>query len=140
MILTRRSFLKIAGTAAASGLIVPAFTLPRDPYVRVGQPVDYIGPAGTGFIGGTTVHAIGEWDSIGYPVTVYDQGFPRRPSPQRLYDFNLCLFRKDVPPDFWHSPSNRAKYPNLHTYVREQRFGETVAQAIKALDFRTVAA
>lgn len=134
-ILTRRSFLKLAGLATAAGILVPAWTPPRAPYVVKGQSVDYIGRAGGGFIGGTFVHSIGTWDEIGYPVIVMDQGYPSRPVARPIYDFDLCLFREEVPAGFWADPANEAKYPNVHTYVREKRFGETVAQAIESLNF-----
>jgi hypothetical protein len=84
------------------------------------------------------VHSVGAWDQIGYPVVVYDQGYPSRPAPHAIYDFDLCLFREDVPAGFWANPAN-AKYPNVHTYMREKRFGETFEQAIKSLDFRLAA-
>lgn len=136
-IITRRSFLKLAVAASAAGLIVPAFTPPREPYVRVGWAVDYIGRAGQpgSFIGSTLVHAVGEWDQIGYPVTLTDQGFPARPTRHRIYDFDLCVLREEVPARFWADPANVAKYPNVHTFMREKRFGETVAQAIQSLNF-----
>lgn len=132
---SRRSFLKLAGFAAAAGILVPAWTPPRVPYVVSGQSVDYIGRAGAGFTGGTTVHSIGEWDKIGYPVIVLDQGYPSRPAQQPIYDFDLCLFRDEVPRDFWRHQQNWDLYPNVHTYVRTKRFGETIAQAIESLNF-----
>ncbi len=135
--ITRRSFLKLAGAAAAAGILVPAWTPPRKPYVANGQAVDYIGRAGGGFIGGTLVHSVGEWDQIGYPVIVLDQGFPSRPTSRPIYDLDLCLLRDEVPADFWHHQGNRDLYPNVHTYVRVKRFGQTIAQAIESLNFTT---
>jgi hypothetical protein len=135
--INRRSFLKLAGFAAAAGILVPAWTPPRAPYVAQGQEVDYIGRAGGGFTGGTLVHSIGDWDQIGYPVIVRDQGYPSRPVQRPIYDFDLCLFRDEVPSDFWHHQRNRDLYPNVHTYVRTKRFGETIAQAIESLNFTT---
>ena len=135
-VLSRRSFLKLAGAAAIAGLIVPAWTPPRAPYVHVGQVVDYIGPAPHGFIGSTLVQVVGEWDSIGYPVTLAAQSFYRGESmPHRIYDFDLCTLCDEYPADFWHHEENRRLYNNVHTYVRTKRFGETIAEAVIKLNF-----
>lgn len=135
MILNRRSFLKLAGAATASGLIIPAWVPPREPYVRVGQVVDYIGPHPGGFIGGEIVRAVGEWDRIGYPVTLMLNTYPRQPRPERIYDFDLCVFREEVPDDFWRHEVNQRLYNNIHTYVRTKRFGESISEAVAKLNF-----
>lgn len=135
-VVSRRSFLKLAGAALAAGLIVPAWTPPRKPYVHVGQAVDYIGPAPHGFTGSTLVHSVGEWDQIGYPVTLRSQCFrPGALMEHRIYDFDLCTLRDEYPPDFWHHDENRRLYNNVHTYVRTKRFGETIVEAVAKLNF-----
>lgn len=138
-ILTRRSFLKLAVAAAAAQIIVPAWTPPRDPYVKVDWYVDYIGRHPGGFIGSARVLDVGAWDSIGYPVTLEDPIYmycrERRPLTQRIYDFDLCILREEYPPHIWHHEENRRRYPNVHTYVRTKRFGESIADAIRSLNF-----
>ena len=132
MIVSRRSFLGLFAAAAASRIVVPAFTPPRQPYVRTGEPVSYVGlnlyPAPV-FPGSTLVREIGEWDGIGYPVALYDQGYGNPCSmAHRFYDFDLCNFNRDVPERFWHDRARRERYPNVHAYIREQRFGEPVSR------------
>jgi hypothetical protein len=65
-VLSRRSFLKLAGATAVAGLVVPAWTPPHKPYVHVGQVVDYIGPALHGFIGSTLGIALSRIVSLKY--------------------------------------------------------------------------
>ncbi len=43
-----------------------------------------------------------------------------------FYDTDLCNFCRELPEKFWHDPARAAKYPNVHAYVREQRYGEPV--------------
>lgn len=127
--LTRRRFLTLAASAAAVGLIVPAFTPPRTPYVKVGTSVSYIGlglyPEPI-FSGSGLVREIHEWDGIGYPVTLGDQGYhyPPRTMSHRFYDSDLSDMLVDVPKGFWHHKPNWARYPNVHAYIRELRYGE----------------
>lgn len=130
---TRRQFLKaLAGAAAALG--VPwYFHRIREPYVAKGEVVDYIGRTPGGFIGGVLVAAVGEWDGVGYPIIVRAGQWPART--ERYYDHDLAAFRREVPERFWHLPGHREVYPNVHTYVRVQRFGETREEAIRHLNF-----
>lgn len=135
--MNRRDFLKLCGALIAStGISIPAFAQQRKPYVVEGDVVDFIGHCDTGgnqFTGGKLVYKVFEWDGVGYPV-VLNKDWQTRPSPT-YYDFELSNFLKDVPKHFWHNPENVKKYNNVHTYVREQRFGETVEQAVKHLNF-----
>lgn len=131
MIVSRRSFLGLFAAAAAARIVVPAFTPPREPYVRVGEHVAYVGlnlhPAPT-FLGDMRVSEIGAWDGLGYPVTLAEHGFPGPASmAHRFYDCDLSNFRRDLPDRFWHDPARVERYPNVHAYVREQRFGEDPA-------------
>lgn len=139
-ILSRRSFLKLAVTAAAAAIIVPAWTPPRDPYVKTDWYVNYIGRhCPGGFMGSARVLQVDEWDRIGYPVTLEDACYmycrEKRTLAQRIYDFDLCILRDEYPPDIWWHEENRRRYPNVHTYVRTRRFGESVADAIRSLNF-----
>jgi hypothetical protein len=127
---TRRRFLFLAASAAAVGLVVPAFTPPREPYVKVNTYVDYIGfnlhPL-PGFIGSARVLEIHAWDGIGYPVTLEDGGYwplPRPPMPHQFYDSDLSIMRDEYPANIWYDPKNFDRYPNVHAYIREKRYGE----------------
>lgn len=135
MLISRRGFLKLIGAAIASGVAVPAFAKRRAPYVAVGEVVDYVGHHPGGFCGAQLVHEVGAWDGVGYPVSCWNNAYGKHKATERYYDFDLANFNRDVPRDFWHHASNRAKYPNVHTWMREQRFGETVAEAMRKLNF-----
>lgn len=137
MLISRRGFLKLIGTAVAAGAVVPAMTVGRAPYVSAGEVVDYIGRAPDGFIGGLVVHNVGAWDGAGYPVQCWNNSYPRRAEGACYYDFDLANFRREVPPGFWTLPGSK-KYPNVHTWVRVQRFGESLAEAVQRLNFATI--
>ncbi len=130
--ISRRRFLQLGAAAAAASVIVPALTAPRTPYVVPGEVVNFIGlalhPEPT-FTGGAIVGKVHEWDGLGFPCTVMNQGYGSAygPMPHRFYDTDLCNFRRELPGGFWHDPSRRSKYPNVHAYVREQRYGEPVS-------------
>lgn len=133
MKITRRSFLKsLIALAFAEGIKIPAFAIGRQPYVNVGEVVNHIGPAPGGFIGGQIVKSVGSWDGVGYPVTVFDNGYP--PREEHYYDVDLSCFRRELPDKFWWNPENE-KYPNVHTWIRMQRFGETLREAIVKLNY-----
>lgn len=128
---TRRGFLQALGALVGTGLAAPAFAARRDPFVEVGEHVDSIvfhlwdehrpiAPTGP-----LAVHAVGEWDGTGYPITLRQFNYGRPPTLyDGWYDFEWSNLRRDVPAQFWHSPARRDRYPNVHSYVREQRFGE----------------
>ncbi|WP_066918188.1 hypothetical protein [Methylobacterium sp. CCH5-D2] len=127
MIVSRRAFLGLLAAASAARIAIPAFTPPRQPYVRVGQTVSYVGLArhpAPRFVGALPVLAVGAWDTVGYPVTLDDTGFCRERRVVHFYDVDLSDLLTEVPRDFWHHEANWARYPNVHAYVREQRYGE----------------
>lgn len=130
MIVSRRSFLGLLAAASAARIVIPAFTPPRLPYVRVGQIVSYVGlarhPAPT-FVGSLRVVAVGAWDAVGYPVMLDNSGFGSSRWEVQYNDVDLSDLLTEVPRDFWHHEANRARYPNVHAYVREQRYGEDPA-------------
>ncbi|MFI8748864.1 hypothetical protein ACIGG6_02495 [Vreelandella lionensis] len=136
--LSRRRFLQLLGALFASGVRVPALAMGREPYVQLGDVVSYIGPRGEGsnsFMGGQSVRAVHPWDGTGYPVDVDNNCFGSHRALERYYDFELSDFCRDVPAKFWHSEENRRLYNNVHTYVRAKRFGESIDEAVKALNF-----
>ena len=134
MPLTRRQFIKsMAIGAVALEIPSPAFKPGRRPYIIEGSAVDYIGHHPGGFIGAQRVKKIGEWDGVGYPVHLYTNTYP--PRIETYYDYDLANIILDVPKGFWSDPANRIRYPNVHTYLRVRRFGETVEKAIRHLNF-----
>jgi len=48
---------------------------------------------------------------------------------------NCAKWREDCSGLPFETMPGSAKYPNVHTWLREQRFGETVAEAIRHLNF-----
>ena len=135
--LSRRRFLQLLGAAFASGVSVPALSVGREPYVQLGDIVSYIGPYGKGsnsFIGSKAVRAVHAWDGTGYPVDVDNNCFGAHNALERFYDFELSDLSTEVPAQLWHSEENRRLYNNVHTYVRTKRFGESIEEAVKALN------
>jgi hypothetical protein len=135
MNLSRRSFLKLVGGAALVGAAAQAMTLNRASYVVEGEVVNYIGKAQTGFVGGQVVHTVLPFDGIGYPVQVWNNAFGKHRKLETYYDFALVNFRREVPDNFWHDEINCQRYNNLHTFVRTKRFGESIQEAVYALNF-----
>lgn len=138
--ITRRSFLKLFASAVAIGAVVPAMDINRLPYVTLGESVSYIGGRGPngesqGFIGGTSIRNILPWDGVGYPVEVWNGIYGSGSGLETYYDFDLANFYREVPDQFWWSEENCRKYPNVHTYVREKRFGESITEAIQKLNY-----
>jgi len=137
--LTRRSFLKRLGVfAAALAIPIPALQARRAPYVKVGDVVSWIGhcPSPQSFIGGKRVTSIGAWDGVCYPVVVHSGVYGGWGDPYETYcDVDLSDFNRDLPPRFWCIPGHTEKYPNVHTYVRVQRYGESIEEAITNLNF-----
>jgi hypothetical protein len=75
---------------------------------------------------GQIVKEVGEWNGHGFPVTLKQNSFDG--STHVFLDSDLACFNREVPEDFWSDPKNN-KYPNVHTYVRMKRNGETLAEA-----------
>lgn len=138
MSITRRAFLKILASVGAGQLIgfnIPALSKTREPYVLETDVVNYVGPCNdTGFIGGQSIKSIGAWDGIGYPVVTYAHGWRTPRETESYYDFELANFNREIPDKFWWNPENE-KYPNVHTYLIEKRFGVSTIEAIKKLNF-----
>ncbi|MDT4870860.1 hypothetical protein FQZ97_1059570 [compost metagenome] len=134
--ITRRSFLKLLGLAAAAGAVIPALDLGRAPYVNAGELVSWIGhcPHPDAFIGGKSVHAVLPWDGAGYPVLVWNNAFGAPRALERYYDVDLADFNREIPRGFWHNPANR-RFPNVHTWLRIQRYGESIEAAAHHLNF-----
>lgn len=125
MQLNRRKF--IIGSIAIATLPVPAIAVPaRDPFVEVGDGVsflyfeDWTRPFQPN--GPLDVEAVGAWNGDHYPISLrrFDHG-------NVVYfdaiDSEWVMFRKEVPEFSWADHSD-GRYPNIHAYVREKRFGE----------------
>ena len=134
MMVSRRGFLKLIGAALAAGATIPAIAKNRMPYVSDGEVVGYIGHHPGGFIGCKLVHKVEPWDGVGYPVHLWTNAYGSNRKTERYYDFDLADFEREIPNGFWSLPGSK-KYPNVHTWLREQRFGETVAEAMRHLNF-----
>lgn len=130
---TRREFLLLLAWFFAL-LGIPAFRPNRAPYLKKGDVSSWLGhcPDALSFIGGKLVLEVLPWDGVGFPCVLLSQGFPGRPEYETVYDFDLFTTR-DYPYHFWREAESE-RYPNVHTYIRMQRFGETFPDAIKALN------
>lgn len=133
--ISRRSFLKgLAALAVSAGLNVSAFSGTRQPYVEVGDIVNFIGPP-QGFIGGQRVIRVLPFDGVGYPVVTHNNSFGKDAAAEETnYDVDLANFHKEIPPHFWHDRTNNI-YPNVHTWLRMKRYGESMREAILKLNF-----
>lgn len=140
MIISRRSFLGFLGAAVAAGIMVPALDKTRQPYVsKKDGTVNYIGRHPGGFIGGQVIHEIHAWDGHGYPVDLWNNATGQHRALERYYDFDLSNFQREIPRDFWHSGAH-SEFPNVQTWLRTQRFGESIEKAMAHLNlysFRT---
>jgi len=125
--LSRREFLKII-SASAIIASAPAFSNSRKPYVTINSnPVSFIGSSNA-FQGSKIVEKVLPFDGVGYPVLLKSQSSVC--ASQLYYDFDLVDMITELPDNFWHNKENKEKYPNVHTYLREQRFEESVWDAI----------
>lgn len=130
MLIERRSFLRgLFSVPIAIGLpaIAEPRVLQREPYVRVGEYVDCISlnlyPQPV-FTGTARVVEIGEWNGKFYPCVVntsVERDVDLLPFP----DHDLCSFLDEVPRGFWGMPGNWGRFPNVHSFVRFKRFGES---------------
>lgn len=127
--LSRRAF--IGSIAALVGVsAAPAFIRGRAPFVVEEEFVSSIvwhmwdkplAPCSISML----VAKILPWDGTGYPIILARTGWAieDREHFEGWYDFEWSNLRRDVPVQFWSLPGAR-RYPNVHAYVREQRFGE----------------
>lgn len=130
MTASRRLFLQGVAALVASTAAPPALARGRLPYVEAGAWVDSLvwhmwdRPAAP--FGPMLVHEIDPWDGTGYPIILAKCGWRTedREHFAGWYDFEWSDLRRDVPKDFWHHHTTD-QYPNVHAYVREQRFGES---------------
>jgi len=106
---------------------------PREPYVKAGQVVDWIGPPGTrrGFIGGRVVMFVGSLlQSEGYYVRLRRDSFSN--DLIDYWDTELSFFREEVPDGFWRMPISKG-FKNVHEYVRWKRREQAVKHASAVL-------
>ncbi len=135
MLLSRRSFLAFLGAAAAAGIVVPALDKLRQPYVsKADGTVSYIGRHPGGFMGSQVVQEVHPWDGHGFPVDLWNSAIGKHRALERYYDFDLANFRREIPRDFWHNGAHR-EFRNVHTWLRTQRFGESIEEAMAHLNF-----
>lgn len=130
MIINRREFISLTGVAAAASTLPALAPLVREPYVLEKEWVDSIvwhlwddlrNPAPTGPL---FVSEVKPWDGKGYPITLAKTGWHKdREFFDGWYDFEWVNLRRELPANFWHHHS-ASIYPNVHSYIREQRFGE----------------
>lgn len=127
---SRRNFLRgILSVPIVVGLpekLVPRPSLVREPFVRTGTTVSYIGlalhPAPT-FIGSRIVKLVMPWNGAFYPI-VLDNGYMGSHTGTEIFsDHDLSDFQSEIPPKFWHTRSVE-DWPNVHAWVRYKRYGE----------------
>lgn len=127
--LSRRLLIQMAGLVVASpALAAPS---PRAPYLEPGEIVQDLffhqwdRPGAP--VGPLLVHEIKPWDGRGYPVILRSMrswGGDKEDYYDAWYDHDWFNHLRHVPARFWHDPAKCERYPNIHAYVREQRFGE----------------
>lgn len=128
---SRRLFIQSVAALVASAAAPPVLAAGRAPFVEVGEIVSSLvfhmwdKPAAP--IGPLYVHEIGAWDGTGYPIVLMICGWrvEEREFYDGWYDFEWSNLLRDVPQRFWAIPGHSERYPNVHAYVREKRFGES---------------
>lgn len=138
--LSRRSFLRGLFTApivvGAPELLVARPALPREPYVKAGTTVSYVGlalhPAPT-FTGSRIVMEILPWNGRFYPVVLDTNGYRTPRDTETFPDHDLSDFRAEVPDRFW-SAHSFDEWPNVHAWVRHQRYGEHPSVMLARMD------
>lgn len=143
MKLNRRNFIVGAAIAPTVALVNPSFaTEIRKPFVEVGERVDFLyfedwnRPFQPISISVLVAH-VGEWNGTSYNI-VLDDSSPIFPRFWDGIDSEWCNFRKEVPNFRW-SDVEPNKYPNIHSYIREKRFGEDPRLMRERMNRNTVA-
>ena len=125
MRLNRRQF--IASAVAVSVIPTPTLAAVRKPFVRKGMSVsflyfeDWSRPHQPQTIS-ANVERIGDWNGSAYPIVLSEYSHPARTYWDGI-DSEWCCFREEFPDFSWKNVSSDV-YPNIHSYVREKRFGE----------------
>lgn len=137
--LNRREFIATSAAVAAVGALnapVIATAAPRAPFLRPSMPGDDpvssivwhlwdhpMNPAPTGPL---WVESVGEWDGIGYPVVLYGSSLPFTEKKRffGFYDHEWAPLRAEAP-DWYYGHNFYPAFPNIHSYIREKRFGES---------------
>lgn len=122
----RRQF--IFSTSALLVLPTPSIAAPiRAPFVNEGMMVsflyfeDWTRPSQPHTID-ARVERLCDWDGDSYPITL-SYNIHREKEYWDGIDAEWCCFREEVPNFSWKNVSSDV-YPNIHSYVRERRFGE----------------
>ena len=137
----RRDFLVGLGLSPlAAAIPSSSLSLPtREPYGKGGdfpdsivwhmweRPLMPIGPL--------RVTDVLPYDGVGYPIIVATLGWREQDRVHYPggYDHDWSVIRRDVPGQFWAQPGS-SRYPNIHAYIREQRFGEPPSVMREAMD------
>ena len=135
--INRREFLAVA---AAAAMPLPALALPpRTPFLEVGDHVDFLyfedwERLRYPHFGPPFVAAIGAWNGSSYEVSLEVWSHRDRTEYFTGFDSEWCMFRKEVPDFSWAKPGMSERYPNIHAYVREKRFGEDPAALRARMD------
>lgn len=123
MRVNRRLFLQ---ATAATVLPLPAISMGREPYVKTGESVSFVGAAKCPdpcFIGSALVCYVGAWNGEGYPCILKDQSFrPLNTMSAVFLDQDLCNYNRELG-DFcgdWPDPVARG-FKNLAELVRTGR-------------------
>jgi hypothetical protein len=127
---SRRNFLRglvaVPILVGMPKLLVARPSLPREPFVRARDSVNYIGlalhPAPT-FQGGRIVMEILPWNGQFYPVVLNNGYYGKHSGTEVFPDHDLSAFRTELPPDFWLTRTVD-EWPNVHAWVRHHRYGE----------------
>lgn len=132
MQISRRQLMVGAGAFSASGLLpLSAESAVREPFLKEGDLVHSIvwhiwdHPLNPGPFGTTRVESVGAWDGIGYPIVLAGPPLPFLENVRVLgfYDHEWSSLREEVPD--WYDDPGHEPFPNIHSYVRWRRFGES---------------
>lgn len=113
----------------------------REPYVKVGDYVQWLGDprhwfwCDHSFIKAKQVRVFDDQDFLVNLVRV-----TKDPDIDNTYWFldRWLYTQRDISPQFWWNKDIEKLYPNVQTYLRTVRFGETGPEAIKVLNYTSI--
>lgn len=125
----RRDFLRGFAALPFVASSVAGFAAPvRAPFVVPGEIVDsivwHLWDEPMAPVGPVWVHEVLPWDGKGYPIVIKTIGHFETLLYDGWYDHEWANLRREVPGQFWAMHGNEERYPNVHAYIRELRFGE----------------
>lgn len=141
MIINRRNFIVGAAIAPTVAFVNPAFASEtRKPFVEKGNIVDFLyfeeweRPLQPRSIGVVVAH-VGKWNGSSYNIVLKDSSHVSSDYWDGI-DAEWCTFHKEVP-DFRWDKVEPNKYRNIHSYVREKRFGENPQLMSERMDLNS---